>query len=265
MDEIREKITSLIKDGKAGSVLAIVKNGINVIPVQITAQNLDEVSNICLDERRYPIEKMLASVIDARDDSSPVGVVLRPCEKAAVIELHKLQHINMDDVILIDIDCSKELRDKCACDWKDDLVVKVKEGKGFLKDETLDTLESSTSRERWEFWSKHFARCIKCYGCRNVCPVCICKACCLEEADVVEKGELPPEFPIFHLARAVDVAGRCIDCGKCEEACPVDIPLRLIHKKVFRDFIRDFKYIPGASIDEKCPLDFIESIKEEGD
>ena len=29
--------------------------------------------------------------------------------------------------------------------------------------------------ERTEFWQEQFARCIKCYACRTVCPQCFCE------------------------------------------------------------------------------------------
>ena len=80
-------------------------------------------------------------------------------------------------------------------------------------------------------WMYEFQKCLKCYGCRDICPVCFCKECSLEHGDLVETGGVPPEVPLFHLIRAVHMAGRCIDCGLCEDACPVDIPLRLLYRK----------------------------------
>jgi len=64
---------------------------------------------------------------------------------------------------------------------------------------------------------------------------------------LVATGGLPPEVPLFHLIRAVHMAGRCIDCGLCEEACPVDIPLRLLYRKV-NGIVKDlFGYETGVS------------------
>ena len=49
------------------------------------------------------------------------------------------------------------------------------------------------------------------------------------------------------------MAGRCIDCGLCEEACPVDIPLRLLYRKVNQIVSDIFDYRPGSS-PEQSPL-----------
>jgi len=95
---------------------------------------------------------------------------------------------------------------------------------------------------------------VKCYGCRNVCPMCFCNECSLEEDELVETGVLPTENPIFHLTRAVHMIGRCIDCGLCEETCPADIPLRTLYKKVAEIVAEQTGFRPGVDPEEKCPF-----------
>ena len=75
-------------------------------------------------------------------------------------------------------------------------------------------------------------RCMKCYGCRNICPVCYCSECTLEENAFIPRGELPPANPNFLLTRAIHMVDFCIYCGLCEEACPADIPLTTLYKMV---------------------------------
>jgi ferredoxin len=76
--------------------------------------------------------------------------------------------------------------------------------------------------------------------------VCFCKDCSLEHPDLIGTGHLPPDIPIFHLVRAVHMAGRCIDCGLCEDACPAEIPLRLLYRKV-NAIVKDlFDYETGS-------------------
>ena len=106
-------------------------------------------------------------------------------------------------------------------------------------------VERFSQEERLSRWMYEFQKCIKCYGCRNICPVCFCKECSLEHRDLIATGALPPEVPVFHLVRAVHMAGRCIDCGLCEDACPVDIPLRLLYRKVNEIVVNVFDYETG--------------------
>ena len=122
-----------------------------------------------------------------------------------------------------------------------------------LEPEAVEAVEAGERLSRWLY---EFNRCIKCYGCRNICPVCFCKECSLEHKELIGTGDLPPETPIFHLIRAVHMAGRCIDCGLCEEVCPVDIPLRLLYRKV-NTLVQDlFDYQTGTD-NEQSPFSII--------
>ncbi|MFW5908137.1 MAG: 4Fe-4S binding protein [Desulfosalsimonas sp.] len=52
------------------------------------------------------------------------------------------------------------------------------------------------------------------------------------------------------------MAGRCIDCGLCEDACPMDIPLRLLYRKVNEIVVDLFDYETGSAR-EKSPFNII--------
>jgi len=77
-----------------------------------------------------------------------------------------------------------------------------------------------------EFWLSQFDRCIRCYACRQACPMCDCPTCLYERDDStwVGMGIGVNEKRTFHLGRAYHLAGRCIGCNECERVCPVDIP-----------------------------------------
>jgi formate dehydrogenase (coenzyme F420) beta subunit len=48
-----------------------------------------------------------------------------------------------------------------------------------------------SQKEKLAFWKEEFNHCIKCYGCRNICPQCFCNVCTLEDEKWVETGRLP--------------------------------------------------------------------------
>lgn len=82
-------------------------------------------------------------------------------------------------------------------------------------------------------YQSEFEKCIKCFGCRNACPICYCHECNLEFSapEWVDKGKIPPS-PLFHLERLIHMVESCTNCGQCEDVCPVDIPLARIWHQI---------------------------------
>jgi len=102
-----------------------------------------------------------------------------------------------------------------------------------------------------------FSRCLKCYGCREACPICYCEDCCLEAnngPDWLSKGEIPPS-PMFHLERMLHMAESCTNCGQCEEVCPGEIPLAKIWHEVYTKINETLGYTKGTA-EGKPPIAF---------
>ena len=114
--------------------------------------------------------------------------------------------------------------------------------------------EKMPLQERREFWQEQFLKCIKCYGCRNICPECFCESCALEDPLWVERGELAPPFPMFHLIRAMHMSSRCVACRQCELTCPAHIPLTVLYDLIRQDMETLLGYVPGVDIDAAPPI-----------
>ena len=108
-------------------------------------------------------------------------------------------------------------------------------------------LETLSPIERMDFWLSHFDRCIRCYACRQVCPMCDCPTCLFEQDDSlwVGPGIRLDEKRIYHLGRAYHLAGKCVDCHECERVCPVNIPISLINSKLNLEMEKFFGYRAG--------------------
>ncbi len=119
-------------------------------------------------------------------------------------------------------------------------------------------IEAMAPEDKWKFFEDMLAPCIRCYACRNACPLCYCPVCFVDEnrPQWVGKSQDPVDVRTFHFLRAYHCAGRCTDCGACERACPVGIPVRQFTKKLEKDARDLFDWQAGMTLDKRPVLDF---------
>jgi ferredoxin len=101
----------------------------------------------------------------------------------------------------------------------------------------LAGIEAMAASDRLQFWLREFDRCIRCYACRQVCPGCYCTTCMFERDDGlwVDMGIEVGQKHLFHLGRALHLAGRCVECDECERVCPMGLPLSLLNRRLVRE------------------------------
>lgn len=362
-------VTSLLKfaleNGQANAALAVKArdgNRYDGIPVLITEP--DEITGVA-GTLHCASPNMARFVKEYLDGASllKMAIVVKPCDAKAIIELAKRNQINLDNLLLIGLNCTGTLpsakakrmlrdefevdpadvigediednkftiklkdgtekekdlaeleergygrRENCrrcetnipvmadvACGkWgttdKNTTFVEVLSGKGadFIKaaieagcieaekasDNARETRKNKdeaavklaqqwqerdfarfremSNDERFDFWSSQFNQCIKCYGCRDACPICYCKDCFLEaDRGFVAPGEIPPDF-MFPMVRIAHVMDSCVNCGQCQDACPVNIPIALLTFMLNKELSSIFKYAPGMDATKPPP------------
>ena len=221
------------------------------LPHFFTKENLAEVDELIAGNARYSLEKM-ATKIAAEKPDLKIGLLVRDCNQRALNVLYVWNQLNPDNVETIHVNCCpSNLKKHADCSYLEpDKSPFYKKEIGIDNNMDVEDAEKFDGKERFQRWMYEFSKCIKCYGCRDICPVCFCKECSLEHPDLIATGSLPPEIPIFHLVRAVHMGGRCIDCGLCEDACPAYIPLRLLYRKVNAVVETEFGYETGTRSDQ---------------
>jgi len=106
---------------------------------------------------------------------------------------------------------------------------------GPMQARELMLLESMSLQERLSFWRGHMERCLRCYACRNACPMCVCRDFCVAESrdpHWLTQEDTVREKLFFQVIHAMHLAGRCTGCGQCQRACPVSIPILALRQQL---------------------------------
>jgi formate dehydrogenase (coenzyme F420) beta subunit len=118
-------------------------------------------------------------------------------------------------------------------------------------------IEEMSPEEKGDYFDELLSDCIRCYACRNACPLCYCPSCFVDESKPqwVGKSIDPADIKTFHFLRAYHCAGRCTDCGACVRSCPVGINVRAFTKKLEKDCLENFGWEAGLDTNKRPPLD----------
>jgi ferredoxin len=229
---IHDKCAQLLADEKVKGILALREQEGMIVPYVFTSA---EETNSIVTEPKWPLAKTAWRIALSLPGSDCIGLVCRSCDIRAIEELVKAGQVRPTAVRTIGIACSAEQASACLCDTPYPPGEEPSAGINPLGHP--EVLKLVLEPGRFDLWKDHFSRCIKCYGCRNACPVCFCPSCKLEDDAYVTLGSLPPDPLAFHLIRAMHVADRCVGCGACQESCPSGLPLLSLHLAM-RDALR---------------------------
>lgn len=314
---LKDAINDVLAQRRVKYIIGWELDGMNVTPS--FAENLEDAEKLVIPEietpnlvifLEYELKVRRAEELQRKGrgevDRRPVGIVVRGCDGRSLAKIIQENIIRRSDVYIIGVPCKgvidprkveklagtfkreEILADKCLeCKHPNppvyDVLIDSEQEMPVKRDEysSVKEFEQKDVHERGDFWDEQFSKCIRCYACREVCPLCYCEECVVDPTKLAltpfttaeEKANKPrwisranetAENAFYHLTRAIHLAGRCTGCGECERVCPVGIPLLLLMKKVEKDVEEMFGYIAGISegflfgtVDENDPADFI--------
>ncbi|MEA3341586.1 MAG: hypothetical protein U9R15_16610 [Chloroflexota bacterium] len=255
IEELRAHVAD--KLGELDGVIALRQTAEGTAPYLF--QEGDDLSQLALNPR-YPLSTTV-SMLQKRFPKARFGIVARGCDSRALVEMAKREQVEADRLYLLGVACTAEEAEECYCanpvpdpeQWPQAEVIGTPV-EGASPNPLVAEYAEIPLEERREFWQGQFLKCIKCYGCRNICPECFCESCALEDPAWVEPGVLAPPFPMFHLIRAMHMTTRCVACRQCELVCPAHIPLTVLYDLIRSDVGDLLEYVPGADIEAAPPL-----------
>jgi len=270
--ELQQTARRLLETGEADVVIGytLTRDGTGRRPVFVDEPH--RVEDLVFDELCH---QNLTTYLTKRYKLLPArwnrpAVVVKGCDAKAAVGLLQEAQLDREGVTLVGVACegveqNGERPHKCEiCDVhlprRVDIVVgstaEQEPAREYRAGEEVARLKEKSREERFAFWREQFAKCIRCYACRSVCPLCSCERCI---ADANQPQWVPSSAHevgnwSWNIVRAFHLAGRCIGCGECARACPVDIPLDLLNQHLRQVVSERFDYVAGLDPEAVPPL-----------
>ncbi|MEI8373263.1 MAG: 4Fe-4S dicluster domain-containing protein [Planctomycetota bacterium] len=225
-----------------------------VFPVFI--QRPEDVDQLVWNNRCYANLSVYLKRPEIRALGRP-AVVVKGCDQRALVVLEKESQLDRSQVHVIGMACDSMNRPKCeTCDVHEPRGTDVVIGKAASNTNAISADQrysainaflARSSSERLAYWRQELARCVKCYACRQVCPMCYCPRCIVDKnrPQVISTSATLKGNFAWHITRAFHLAARCVGCEECTRVCPMGIDLRLLNLSLAQAAEENFAFRAG--------------------
>lgn len=247
IEQLRQRCQQLLDEGAVSVVI-----GYGPQPVLITrAEDVDRlvwgdgcVSNLTTYLKRKEVR-----------DLGKAAVIVKGCDERALVVLERESQIERARLHVIGVACNGTGQKKCdGCEVRTPRFANEVIGEASPRpaDESkrygdINEFMQKPREDRLAYWFEELDRCVKCYACRQVCPLCYCERCIVDKnrPTCIDTSATPKGNFGWHITRAFHLAGRCVGCDECTRVCPAGIELRLLNQSLASAAEEHFGYRAG--------------------
>ena len=264
IDQLRQTCRRLLDEGKVNVIIGYGQNSADGPAYPIFVTKPEEVGKLVWNDKCYA---NLATYL-TRKDIKALGkpaIIVKGCDERALVVLQQESQIDREALYVIGVACDGVGNPRAAkclvCDvhkprFADEVVGDARaDDVGDGRYAELEEFLKKSPAARMAYWMEELSRCVKCYACREVCPLCYCNRCIADKnrPTIIDTSATLKGNFAWQIVRAFHLAGRCVSCGECARVCPAGIDLGLLNLTLARAAEEHFQYRAGID-PEKTPI-----------
>jgi formate dehydrogenase (coenzyme F420) beta subunit len=262
-NEIAAICNALLEEGRIKVILGFTRGESDGNAIPFFIRKKEDVDKLVWDDTCTP--NLAKYLLEKKDGAA---ILAKACDARAIVMYLAENQINRDNVHIIGVEC-EGMKGKnglpapgCReCTIKtppvyDVLIKKEEAGEPYLAEAGALENREAELLGKLDRFQEEIKKCILCYSCRQACYGCYCETCFMDRST---PNWLPSELDtgskmMFHLGRAMHLAGRCVECGACERVCPSGVNIRYLVKEI-TGFCEDlYGYQAGLNVDDVSAL-----------